>query len=110
VLGGALGNPPAPGAEEREPGIWAQPGAVIDASTHLVPPVLVGCHTAVGPGAMVVASSIGAHCTVGYGARVERSVMHDGAAVGRAADVVDGILGGSATVADGASVRREIKV
>jgi NDP-sugar pyrophosphorylase family protein len=110
VISGALGLPPVVDAEEREPGIWAQPGAVIDASTRLVPPILVGADTAVGPGAIVVASSIGARCTVGYGARVERSVMHDASGVGRAADLVDGILGRTAVVEDATSVRGEIKV
>jgi mannose-1-phosphate guanylyltransferase len=110
VVRGALGVPPAEDAEEVQPGIWAQPGAVIDASTRLVPPVLVGRDTAVGPGAYLAATSVGARCTVGYGARVEGSVLHDGAAVGRAADVVGCILGAGAAVADAARVRGEIIV
>lgn len=110
VVGGALGFPPVPGAQEHEPGVWVQPGAVIDASTRLVPPVLVGADTAVGPGAMVAAASIGANCIVGYGARVERSVLLDGATVGRAAAVEDAVLGWSADVAEGTSLRGEIRV
>lgn len=93
VLRGALGAPPVAGAEERDPGIWVQPGAVLDASIRLVPPVLIGAGAAVGPGAFVSGSVIGAGCTVGYGARVTRSVLLDGARVGRAAEVTDAILG-----------------
>ena len=110
VVRGALGTPPVRGAEEVDPGIWVEPGAVIDASTRLVPPVLVGRDTAIGPGAYVAATSIGARCTIGYGARVEGSVLHDGAAVGRAAEVVDCILGADAVVAEAARVCDEIVV
>jgi len=110
VVRGALGTPPVADAKEVDPGIWAQPGAVIDASTRLVPPVLVGRDTAVGPGAYVAATAVGARCTVGYGARVEGSVLLDGAAVGRAAEVVDCILGRDALVDEAARVRDEIVV
>jgi mannose-1-phosphate guanylyltransferase len=110
VVRGALGVPPVADAEEVDPGIWVQPGAVIDASTRLVPPVLVGRDTAVGPGAYLAATSVGARCTIGYGARVEGSVLHDGAMIGRAAEVVDCILGPDAVVAEAARVRDEIVV
>ena len=110
VVGGALGGPPVRDAEERQPGIWVQPGAVIDASTRLVPPVLIGCDTAVGPGAYLAATSVGARCTVGYGVRVEGSVLLDGATVERAAGVVDCVLGPDAVVAEAAQVRGEIVV
>jgi len=110
VVGGALGAPPVAGAEEVEAGVWVEPGAVVDPSTRLVPPVLVGRDTAVGPGAWVASTSIGAGCTVGYGARVSRSVLHDGAVVGRAADVADSVLGVGTEVADGAVVRNEMLI
>ena len=110
VLRGALGFPPVAGAEERDPGIWLEPGAVVDASTRLVPPVLVGRDTAIGAGAWVAGSSIGAGCTVGYGARVTGSVLHDGARVGRAADVADSVLGIDVEIDEGATVHGEIRV
>jgi NDP-sugar pyrophosphorylase family protein len=108
VVHGALGSPPVADAREVDPGIWVQPGAVIDASTRLVPPVLIGRDTAVGPGAYVAASAVGARCTVGYGARVEGSVLLDGAGIGRAAEVVDCILDEDAAVGEAARVRDEI--
>jgi NDP-sugar pyrophosphorylase family protein len=110
VLRGALGDPPVAGAVEAEPGIWLQPGAVVDPSTRLVPPVLVGRDSAVGPGAWVSGTSIGAGCTVGYGARVTRSVLHDGAVVGRAADVADSVLGPGVEVLEASVVRDEMRI
>lgn len=110
VLAGALGAPPVADAEEVEPGIWVQPGAVVDPSTRLVPPVLVGRDSAVGPGAWVAATTIGAGCTIGYGARVSGSVLHDGAVVGRAADVADCVLGAEVAIDDAAVVRDELRV
>jgi NDP-sugar pyrophosphorylase family protein len=110
VLSGALGGAPALDALEEEPGIWLQPGAVVDPSTRLVPPVLVGRDSAVGPGAWVSGSSIGAGCTVGYGARISRSVLHDGAVVGRAADVADSVLGVDVEVEEATTVRDEMRI
>ena len=110
VLSGALGLPPVAGAVEEEPGIWLEPGAAVDPSTRLVPPVLVGRDSAVGPGAWVSGASIGAGCTVGYGARVARSVLHDGAVVGRAADVADSVLGRDVEVPEAATVRDELRI
>jgi mannose-1-phosphate guanylyltransferase len=110
VLRGALGFPPVLGAEEHDAGIWLEPGAVVDPSTRLVPPVLVGRDAAIGAGAWVSGASIGAGCTIGYGARVTRSVLHDGARVGRAADVADSVLGPEVEIGEGATVRGEIRV
>lgn len=110
VMRGALGLPPVADAHEHEPGVWVQPGAVIDPAARLVPPVLVGRDSVIGPGAWVSASSIGAGCTVGYGARVERSVLHDGARVGRAADVADSVLGVDVEVGEGSGVADAVLV
>jgi len=110
VISGALGLPPVAGAVEEEPGIWLEPGAVVDPSTRLVPPVLVGRDAAIGPGAWVSGTSIGAGCTVGYGARVARSVLHDGAVVGRAADVADCVLGRDVEVPEAAVLRDALRV
>lgn len=110
VLGGAVGLPPASDAVETDPGIWVQPGAVIDASTRLVPPVLVGADSAVGPGVFLARSVVGAGCVVGYGARVEGSVLLDRSDVGRAAEVVDCVLGPGASVPEAVRVREEILV
>ena len=110
VLRGALGFPPVAGAEEVDPGIWLEAGAVVDPSTRLLPPVLVGRDTAVGPGAWVEGTTIGAGCTIGYGARVTGSVLHDGAIVGRAADVADCVLGREVEIDEGATVRAELRI
>ncbi len=88
----------------------AGPSVLMAATTRLVPPVLVGRDSAVGPGAWVSASSIGAGCTVGYGARVTRSVLHDGAVVGRAADVADCVLGHDVEVGEATTVRDELRI
>lgn len=110
VMRGAMGLPPVADAEEVDPGIWAQPGAVIDSAARLVPPVLVGSDSAVGPGVYLKSSSIGAGCTVGYGARVEGSVLLDGAHVGRAAEVIDSVLGVDTKVEESARMCDEIRV
>jgi NDP-sugar pyrophosphorylase family protein len=110
VLRGALGDVPVAGAVEADPGIWLQAGAVVDPSSRLVPPVLVGPDSAVGPGAWVSGSSIGAGCTVGYGARVTRSVLHDGAVIGRAADVSDSVLGVGVEVPAASRVHDDMRI
>jgi NDP-sugar pyrophosphorylase family protein len=110
VMRGAMGLPPVGDAEEVDPGVWVQPGAVIDPASRLVPPVLVGSDTAVGPGVYLEASSIGAGCTIGYGARVQGSVLHDDARIGRAAEVIDSVLGRGAEVQEAERLRDEVRV
>lgn len=91
VLAGRMGLPPSPGASETSPGIWVEPGAVIDATAELVGPSLVGAAATVGAGARVEASVIGPNATVGAGATVTNSVVLAGASVPES-DVIDSIV------------------
>ena len=84
-----------PGAEEREPGIWVEPGAVIDA---VDPARAAGArrarHRAVGPGCLcLAATSVGAGAPSATARGSTARCCIDGAAVGRAAEVVDCVLG-----------------
>ncbi len=91
VLAGKLGLPPAPGARERQPGIWVQGEVDVDPDARLRAPVLLGAGAIVGGGADVAESVIGAGATVEPGARVLRSVVLEGAHVAgddKAVDVV----------------------
>jgi NDP-sugar pyrophosphorylase family protein len=104
VLGGALGAPPARGAEERAPGIWFQGRAHVDADAVLQAPVLLGDGVVVEAGAHVRASVLGARCLVETGARVVRSVLHDGARLAPEAAAVDAVIGADAVLDAGAVV------
>jgi mannose-1-phosphate guanylyltransferase len=91
VLVGKLGLPPAPGAREREPGIWVQGEVEVDADARLRAPVLLGDGAQIGSGADVAESVVGPGATVDPGARVLRSVVLAGARVAdddKAVDVV----------------------
>ena len=102
VLSGRLGLPPAPGAVEREEGIWVQGEAVVEDDAVLVPPVLLGDGVRVGPGALVEGSVLGPGARVSAGAQVRRSVLLDGVEVAPGAGVSDSILGSGAEVCEGA--------
>ena len=58
VLLGCVGLPPAPGAEERAPGVWVQPGARIADDAWLEAPSLIGADAVVESGAQVVGSVV----------------------------------------------------
>lgn len=92
VLAGCLGLPPAPGAVEREPGIWQQGEPEVHPDACLVAPVLLGAGSAISAGARVEASVLGTGCSVGARARVTRSVLLDGARVEAGASVVATIV------------------
>lgn len=104
VLDGVLGLPPAPGAVEREPGVWVQGEPAVEDGARLVPPVLVGDGAWVADGAVVERSVLGAGCRVERGASVTGSVLFDGVQAGEGAVVVDSVLGSGAEVQAGASV------
>lgn len=91
VLAGKLGLPPAPGAQERQAGVWVQGDVDIDPDARLRAPVLLGAGARVGAGADVAESVIGPGATVDPGARVLRSVLLEDARVAaddKALDVV----------------------
>lgn len=94
VLAGRVGLPPAPGAQERSPGVWVQPEAVIDASARLDPPVLIGERAVVEDGAVVSRSVIGPGCRIGAGSRIVDSVVLAGITVA-AGDSRQGVVMGA---------------
>jgi len=95
VVGGAVGMPPAPGAVERAPGVWVQPGAVIDPAARLSGPALVGRDAHVDAGATVRDAYLGERVTIGAGATVEHAVLLDGTVVPGGTVVADRAVQGS---------------
>lgn len=75
VLAGRMGLPPTPEATERTPGVWLEPGVVIDASAELVAPVLIGHGAEIRTGARVVNSVVGANAVIGSSATVRDTVV-----------------------------------
>jgi mannose-1-phosphate guanylyltransferase len=102
LVAGRRGGPPAPGAKEREPGVWTLGAGVIDGRVE--PPSLVGDAAFVGAGARVSGSVVGAGARVEAGARVTGSVLLPGAVVHEGAVVEESILGEGALVQEGARV------
>jgi mannose-1-phosphate guanylyltransferase len=95
VLAGRVGLPPAPGAQERSPGVWVQPEAVVDAGAELVGPLLVGDRAVIEDGATISRSVVGPGCRIGAGAQVIDSVVLGGVSVPAGA-VQRGVVMGSA--------------
>ena len=95
---------PAPGASELRAGVWTLGEPILEASSDVRPPVLLGAGASVADGATVGTSVIGASASVHPGARVEESVLLTGAVVGPGALVTRSILGPGATVGRDASV------
>jgi NDP-sugar pyrophosphorylase family protein len=102
VLGGVLGDPPAPGARATAPGVWMQGDVHVDAEARLEGPVLLGPGVQVDAGARVARSVVGAGATIGSGARVLRAVVHEGAVLDPEAEVIDSVLGPRGTLGAGA--------
>jgi mannose-1-phosphate guanylyltransferase len=98
VLGGALGTPPAPGALEREPGIWVQGRSTVDVRARLEAPSLIGESVVVGSDAWVAGSVVGPGCRLGAASRVVRSVLLEDVRLEPGAEVVDSIIGAGATI------------
>jgi NDP-sugar pyrophosphorylase family protein len=101
VLAGVLPGPPAPGAREVHPGVWAQGEPRIDDGAVVEGPVVLGDGATVAAGARVAGSVLGAGAAVAHGARVVRSVLHEGAVVGDDAESIDSVLGPGAELARG---------
>jgi len=93
----------APGATERDPGVWIIGAPVIDGEVEA--PCLVGEAAFVAAGARVVGSVVGGGARVGRGAIVRGSVVLPGAVVGPDAIVDRSIIGEAAAVHEGARVQ-----
>lgn len=107
VVGGRLGTPPSPDAEEIFPGVWSQGVNDVAPSSTVTGPLLLGAGSAVAAGAVVRTSSLGSGVKVGDDATVEDSVLLDGVHVGTDAIVRGSILGPGAVVEAGAVVADE---
>lgn len=105
VMGGRLGLPPAPGAQERLPGVWRSgPGDDLSTDVELGPPVVLGPEPWVGARARLVRSSLGARVEVGDHATVEDAVLGDDVHVGAGATVRRSVVGPGSRVGAGAVV------
>ena len=102
LLAGRRPGPVAPGAAEREPGVWVIGGPVIDG--EVTAPSLVGDAAFIAAGARVAGSVIGGGARVGRDAMVRDSVVLPGAVVGPGAVVDRSIIGEAAAVQEGARV------
>jgi mannose-1-phosphate guanylyltransferase len=99
---GLRGEVPAPGAKERQPGVWTLGGSVIDG--EIVAPCLVGDAAYIASGATVEESVIGGGCRVEAGAKVTRSVLLPGSVVHAGAVVDRSIIGEGAVIGADAEV------
>ncbi|HEX5614766.1 MAG TPA: NDP-sugar synthase [Acidimicrobiia bacterium] len=104
LLAGHLDRVPAPGAHQREPGIWVQGDVDIAPDAQMVGPVLLGAGSRLGAGALLRRAVLGAGATIGARAVVDGAVVHEGASVGDDATVTRSVLGARARVDAGASV------
>jgi NDP-sugar pyrophosphorylase family protein len=102
LIAGRRSGPPAPGAVERDVGVWTLGPAVVDGSVFA--PVLIGdgCH--VERDARVERAVVGARARVHRGARVKCSVLLPGAIVRPGAVVEGSVVGELAVVGDNARV------
>jgi NDP-sugar pyrophosphorylase family protein len=98
LITGARSGPPAPGAVERDPGVWTLGAAVIDGSVS--PPALIGDASYVEAGAQVERSIVGAGARVHDGAWVRSSVLLPGAVVRPGAVVERSVVGELAVVGE----------
>jgi NDP-sugar pyrophosphorylase family protein len=93
---GRRGGPPAPGAKERESGVWTLGASVIDGK--VTAPCLVGDAAYIASGARVEESVVGGGCRVEAGAEVTRSVLLPGSVVHAGARVDRSIIGEGAVI------------
>ena len=100
VLEGKVGLPPTATATEREPGVWIEPAAMIDANASLVAPVLIGAGATIEPGARVASSVVGERATVGADAVIQDSVVFADTSV-KSGEVLDGVVLGPDARLDG---------
>ncbi len=93
VLGGAVGAPPAPDAQELAPGVWAQGDGTIEEGAEVVAPLLLGPGARVEAGARAQRSALGADAVVQAGAVLESAVLHAGALVSHGSVVDHSVVG-----------------
>jgi NDP-sugar pyrophosphorylase family protein len=99
---GRRGDPPAPGAKERSPGVWTLGAAVIDGDVDA--PSLIGDAAYVAAGSTVAESVVGGGARVEAGAVVRGSLLLPGAVVKAGAVVEHSIVGEGAVIGDDARV------
>lgn len=99
---GLRGDPPAPGAKAREPGVWTLGAGVIDGT--VLPSSLIGDAAFVAGAATVEESVVGAGARVEGDAVVRHSLLLPGAVVHAGAVVEHSIIGEGAVVGAGATV------
>jgi NDP-sugar pyrophosphorylase family protein len=104
VLAGCCGSPPAPGAVERETGVWVQGDVTVDPSATVKGATLLGAGARIEAGASVAGSVVGAGAVVGRDARVDDSVLLDGVHLADGATVSDAIVGPCAVLEPGCVV------
>ena len=95
-------GPPAPGAHERDPGVWTIGAAVIEGD--VTGPALIGDAVLLARGSRVERSVVGAGARVMEDAVVRRSVLLPGALVRAGAVVEESIVGEGGVIGEGASV------
>ncbi len=93
VLAGRLGRPPAPGATEREPGVWVQGAVTIAADARIEAPVLLGAGVTVGAGARIRNAVVGADASIGARAHLEDAVVFGAVRVEPDASVLHAVVG-----------------
>jgi NDP-sugar pyrophosphorylase family protein len=99
---GRRGNPPAPGAKERAPGVWTLGAAVIDGQVDA--PSLIGDAAYVAKGSHIEETVVGGGARVESGAVVRHSLLLPGAVVHGGAVVEHSIVGEGAVIGEGARV------
>jgi mannose-1-phosphate guanylyltransferase len=105
ALGGRLGRPPAPGARELVPDVWAQGAVHVDPSARLTPPVLLGSGVRVEADAEVAASVVGTGTVVEGAALVRGSVLHGHARISQGVEVRESLVGEEAVLKPGVVLR-----
>jgi len=98
LINGRRPGPPAPGAVERDKGVWTLGAAVIDGHVHA--PALIGDASFIEVRAQVEGAIVGAGARVHDGARVRCSVLLPGSVVRRGAVVERSVVGELAVVGE----------
>ncbi|MCL5039415.1 MAG: sugar phosphate nucleotidyltransferase [Firmicutes bacterium] len=94
-----------PPGELISPGIWAARGASIDTKARLVPPVVIGEGSSLGPGAWLDSFTIlGRDVLVETNASSKRSIIWDRSQLGHRAQVRGSVLANRVRLAERASV------
>ncbi len=84
------------------PGIWLGKDTEIHSQAKLRPPVIIGAHTRIGPGAEITESVVGPNSEIMAGATVSSSVLWEGCAVEAGATVCHSVIGARQRIPAGA--------